>query len=139
MNNRFLRSAVLIYIALFLIACQPIQPPSTISQPASTLTTYIDEHGFFAVEVPTDWVALGYLFDDAPFPHVGVGSHQEIIDLSMAEQLLPEDQIGVALMLVPRDLFAEAGITAETPLAEVASLLLMAMSGRAENWRCATS
>lgn len=132
MNNRFLRSAVLIYIALFLIACQPIQSPSTISQPASTLTTYIDEHGLFAVEVPTDWVALGYLFDDAPFPHVGVGSHQEIIDLSMAEQLLPEDQIGVALMLVPRDLFAEAGITAETPLAEVASLLLMAMSGDAE-------
>lgn len=132
MNNRFLRSAVLIYIALFLIACQPIQPPSTISQPTSALNTYADEHGFFTVEYPTDWVALGYLFDDAPFPHVGIGSNQEIIDLSTAEQRLPEDQIGAALMVIPRVLFAEAGIAAETPLADAATLLLMAMSDDAE-------
>lgn len=132
MNNRFLWLAVLIHVAGFLVACQPIQSPSTIRQSPSTLTTYSDEHGFFTVEYSPDWVALGYLFADAPFPHVGIGSHQEIIDLSTAEQLLPEGQIGVALMLVPRDMFAEAGITAETPLAEVAPLLLMAMADDVE-------
>lgn len=132
MDIRFLRSAALICVALLLVACRPVQPPRVDSQPAPATTTYADEHGFFTVEYPADWVARGYLFADAPFPNVGIGSHQEIIDLSPAEQLLPEDQIGVGLMLIPRALFAEAGITAETSLAEAAPLLLMAMAGDAE-------
>jgi hypothetical protein len=132
MKTRFLRSTVLFYIALFLIACQPIQPLLTTSQPASALSTYTDKHDFFTADYPADWVALGYLFADAPFPHVGIGSHQEIIDLSTADQLLPEDQIGVGLMLIPRDMFAEAGLTADTPLAEVLPLLLMAMADDTE-------
>lgn len=131
MDNQFVRLAVLVCIALFLVACQPIQPPVISSDPAAATTTYIDEQGYFTVEYPAEWVALGDLFADAPFPHVGIGSHQEIVDLSTAEQLLPEDQIGVGLMLIPRAMFAEAGITAETPLTEVAPLLLMAMSGDA--------
>lgn len=132
MNHRVLCAMALICFALILTACQPIQSPSTLGQPASALTTYTDEHGMFTVEYPAEWVAIGYLFADAPFPHVGIGSHQEIMDLSTAEQLLPEDQIGVALMLVPREMFAEAGITAETSLAEAAPLLLMAMADDAE-------
>ena len=129
MNNRRLRWALLACLALLLIACQPIRPLATARQPAATTNTYIDEHGFFTVDYPAGWVAHGYHFADAPFPHVAIGSHQEIIDLSTAEQMLPADQIGVALMVVPRELFAEAGITAETPLAETAPLLLMAMAG----------
>ena len=97
MNNRSLR-----WIAL--VACQPIQPAPTAGQPVRTLNTYTDEHGFFTAEYPADWLAQGYPFADAPFPNAAIGSHQEIIDLSTAEQLLPEDQIGVGLMLIPRDL-----------------------------------
>jgi hypothetical protein len=129
MNNHFLRLTLLACFALLLTACQPIRPLASLRQPATAANTYTDEQGFFTVDYPADWVAHGYLFAEAPFPNVAIGSHQEIIDLSTAEQLLPADQIGVGLMLVPRAIFAEAGITAETPLAEAAPLLLMAMAG----------
>jgi hypothetical protein len=130
MTNRFLRWTTLAGIALFLIACRPIQPAPAASQPSAS-TTYVDENALFSVDYPADWVAQGDLFVDAPFPHVAIATHQEIMDLSMAEQLLPADQIGVVLMLVPRDMFGEAGITAETPLAEALPVLLTAMSGDA--------
>jgi hypothetical protein len=115
--------------ALGLAGCngQPVQTQPQ-PDPVPQTETYTDEHGFFTVDYPAGWVVKPYLFsDEAPFPHVALASHQEIIDLSMAEQRLPENQIGVGIMVLPRDMFAEAGITAETPLDEAARLVLMGM------------
>lgn len=39
MHNPFLRTAVLLCIAIFLAACQPVQPSPTVSQPAASLST----------------------------------------------------------------------------------------------------
>ncbi len=89
---------------------------------------YINENSFLTAQYPTGWVAQSNILGDmVPFPHVGFGSHREIMDLSLAEKPLPEDQIGAALMLVPHDMFAEAGVTAETPLEEVAKVVLTGM------------
>lgn len=97
--------------------------------PAAQTETYTDENGFFTAEYPTGWVVEPYGFgDEDPTPHVIFGSHQEILDLSQEFEPLPEDQIGVAVMLMPRDMFAEAGVTAETPLEEVAQMVMVGMA-----------
>ena len=123
---------IALFLAVGLIGCggQPAATqPEEEAAPVPQTETYTDERGFFTAEYPAGWVVEPYNFgDEMPFPHVAFGSHQEILDLSMVYEPLPEDQIGVAVMLLPRDLFAEAGVTAETPLEEAAPLVLMSMA-----------
>ncbi len=100
-------------------------PPEEEAAPAPQTETYTDENGFFTADYPTGWVVEPYGFgDEAPTPHVVFGSNQEILDLGEAYEPLPEDQIGVVVMILPRDMFAEAGVTAETPLEEVAPMVI---------------
>ena len=119
-----------LFLAFGLIGCggQAAAPPPSQAEaaPAPQTETYTDEHGFFTADYPTGWVVEPYGFgDEDPTPHVIFGSHQEILDLSEVNEPLPEDQIGVVVILLPRDMFAEAGVTAETPLEEVARLVVM--------------
>lgn len=127
MNNQFFRWTVVAYVALMLMACQPIQPVTTEDVAAPTLATYTDQHGFFTAQYPADWVVKPHMGEEMPVPHVAIGSHMEIMEKSSAWELLPEDQIGVGIMLLPRDMFAEAGLTADTPLEEAARLILTGM------------
>lgn len=128
LDAQHIRLFALIALVLTLMACQPIPPVTTVDEAAPTLTTYTDPNGFFTVDYPSDWVAQSPIFDDMPLPHAGFGTNQAIMDASMVDQPLPTDEIGVAIMLMPRDLFAEAGISAETPLAEVLPIVVMGMS-----------
>ena len=107
MNKQFPQWLAFTCVALVLIACQPIQPvtisDSSASASASASATYMDEHGFFTVQYPADRVVEPYLFgDDLPVPHVAISSDTEINEKSMAWEPLPEDQIGVGIMLLPR-------------------------------------
>ena len=127
---------VLLLMTLGLFGCGGQAAPETQPEeaaPAPQTETYTDENGFFTAEYPAGWMVEPYGFEDAPFPHVIFGSHQEIIDLSEVYEPLPENQIGVAVMLIPRDMFAEAGVTAETPLDEVARLVLGGMADAPED------
>lgn len=121
-----------LFLAVGLIGCGEQAAPPQLEEeeaPVPQTETYTDEHSFFTAEYPAGWVVQPYLFgDEAPFPHVAFGSHQEIMDLSMVYEPLPEDQIGVGVMILPRDMFAEAGVTAETPLDEVAQMVLMGLA-----------
>jgi len=91
--------------------------------------TYVDENGLFTAEYPAGWVVDPYGFgDEDPTPHVNFGSQQEILELSMASEPLPEDQIGMSVILLHRDMVAEQGITAETPLEDIAQLVMASMA-----------
>ena len=128
MNDQYRWWLALPIIALFLIACQPIQPISTNDSPSTELAIYTDQHGFFTAQYPADWVVEPYLFgDEMPIPHVAINSDTEISEKSMAWEPLPEDQIGVGIILIPRSMFAEAGLTADTPLDEAVRLILSGM------------
>lgn len=125
MNNQFLRRLTIICATLLLAACQLVQLESNTDP---TLATYTDKHGFFTVQYPADWIVEPYLFgDEMPMPHVAISSDKEVNEKSMAWEPLPEGQIGVGIMLLPHSMFAEAGLTADTPLEETARTILMAM------------
>jgi hypothetical protein len=126
--------ALLVLIVTFgLVGCvQPVVAPPPSEEeaaPVSQTETYTDENGLFTAEYPADWVVQPYGFgDEDPTPHVIFGSEQEILDLSLVYEPLPENQIGVAVILLHRDMAAEAGITAETPLEEVAQVVVASMA-----------
>jgi hypothetical protein len=127
--------SLVVVLAVGLIGCggQAAPPSQPEEAEAPQLQTYTDENGFFTAEYPAGWVVQPYGFgDEAPFPHVTFASHQEIIDLSEVYEPLPEEQIGVAVMILPQAMFAEAGVTAETPLEEVARLVLAGMADAPE-------
>ena len=115
-------------LVLILAACQPVLPAASTEAPSPDLATYTDAGGLFTVQHPAGWVVDATSFPDMPMPYVALGSNQEILDASTAWQPLPEDQIGVAVMLVPRALFAEAGITDDMPLEDALPLIVTAMS-----------
>ena len=120
---------LLLTVGLIGCGAQPAQPQAQEAAPAPPTETYTDENGFFTADYPAGWIVEPYGFgDEAPFPHVTFGSNQEIIDLSNAMKPLPEDQIAVAVMLLSSDMFAEAGVTAESSLEEVAPLVLASMA-----------
>lgn len=116
------RVLALLILAMGVAACS--LKPITV-QPQTQ--TYVDENGLFTAEYPAGWVVDPYGFgDEDPTPHVSFGSQQEILLLSMAGEPLPEDQIGMSVILLPQAM--EPKITAETPLDEVARLILASMA-----------
>lgn len=134
METQFLRRFAAVWFALVAVlalsACQPVQPEAGTGAASPALATFTDANGLFTVQYPADWVADATSFDDdgMPMPYVALGSNQAILDASSAWEPLPEDQIGVAIILIPRALFAEAGITDDMSLEEAMPLVVMAMS-----------
>ena len=124
-------TVALLIVALVLTACAV---PPVVEQPAAEMgdapqtETYIDENGLFTAEYPAEWVAVPYGFEGDPTPNVSFGSDQEILELSMVGEPLPEDQIGGSVILLHRDMLAEAGVTAETPLEEIAQMVIASMA-----------
>ncbi len=124
-------TVALLIVALVLAACAV---PPLAEQPAAEMgdapqtETYTDENGLFTAEYPAGWVVVPYGFEGDPTPNVSFGSNQEILELSMMNEPLPEDQIGLAVILLHRDMLAEAGVTAETPLEEIAQMVIASMA-----------
>ena len=128
MKRQLSNVLILACAMLLLTSCQLAQPAATEHEAAPALATYTDANGFFTLRYPAAWVVKPHLFgDEMPIPHVAIASHAEIIDKSIESELLPEEQIGVAIMLLPSAMFADAGLTADTPLEEAARLILMGM------------
>jgi hypothetical protein len=119
-------------VLLALVGCRPVQPLPIDSTPGDAappnLATYTDAGGIYSVVYPADWVVIGGFVADMPFPNVAIGSNHEILELSEAAQLLPPDQIGAGLVVMPRAALAAAGIEASTPLTAALPLVLGAMS-----------
>jgi hypothetical protein len=96
---------------------------------------YTDENGLFTVQYPAGWAVYPYLFTsefDMPFANVAFSSSQEITERSLKDELLPEGEIGVGIMLMPPDIFAELGLADDASIAETAeAAMIMMLEGEA--------
>lgn len=131
--KRWFYSLLALIVAFGLAGCiQPVVAPPQPEEeavPIPQTETYVDENGLFTAEYPAGWVVDPYGFgDEDPTPHVNFGSDREILELSMAGEPLPEDQIGGSVILLHRDMLAEAGVTAETPLEELGQMVIVGMA-----------
>ena len=107
MRNTQMMLGILLALALVLSACAvQVQAPqeSAINEGAGgETTTFTDANGLFTAEYPAGWYLEPNGFTERfgmPFPNVALGTSKELIDLSSAEHLLPEGEIGVGLILM---------------------------------------
>lgn len=121
---------VLLALALALSACT-----TQIEAPAESHTgdaaTYSDANGLFTLSHPAGWYVEPSGFTERfgmPFPNVLVGTSKELMDLSSTEQLLPEGEIGLGLVFLPKPMLIEMGMAEDAPLVQVAEFAAMALS-----------
>jgi hypothetical protein len=128
MSHRFVRLFAVAVIALLLMACQPVMPEAEVAD--SALATFVDPDGFYTLSYPEGWTVDTNIQEDfeVPFPGVTLASDQEIVDKSLVYEPLPEGQIGIAMMLVPSAMFAEMGVSPDTPLEEVLGIFMVGMA-----------
>lgn len=128
MYRRFVSVFAFAVLILLLMACQPVMPEEDVAAP--DLATYEDPGGLYTFDYPEGWVVDADFQEtlESPFPGLALGSNQEILDQSIDFEPLPEGQIGIAVMLVPGAMFAEAGIAPDASLEDLLAVFMIGMA-----------
>lgn len=91
-------------------------------------TTFYEEEAF-SLSYPSELRAYPNLFGEADesmvFPNIGFASSQNVVDQSLQELPFEEDGWGIAVIFLPRMIFAEMGVTEDAPLAEIAETYIV--------------
>ncbi len=83
------------------------------------LLRYEDEAGLFSLNYVAELAPYPGIFGeppDMPFPYIAFGNSDETVDASLVYEPLPEGGWGIAVIFLPKAMFAEMGVAADAPI-----------------------
>lgn len=119
------------YLTLLVLILVVSLPTAIFAQDEDAMetTTFEDENGLFTLEYPTVLEPFPNLFGEADetmiFPNYAFTTSEELNELSLAFEPVPEGEWGYGLLFFPVDMFAEMGMEEDATIADLAQVFML--------------